>query len=111
LFLFLGQDTVDIKVAATKRYLVAGANELDILLNISTSKKVSGPPFLQMNSLVNEIKTTNFKPRLNSSPNVAILPDEIKHAAELMLQAKTKTCTGMGPRCSLDDVKCQSGGR
>jgi deoxyribose-phosphate aldolase len=107
----LGQDTLDIKVAAAKRYLEAGTNELDILLNISQIKEAKWDAvFTEMQTLMQAIKSVNPEVTVKFVPECGYLnPDEIKKVAELMVRAQAdffKTCTGMGPRgANLDDVR------
>lgn len=107
----LGQDTLDIKVAAAKRYIQAGTNELDILLNVSQIKAAQWDLVLaEMQTLMHEIKSVSAEITVKFVPECGYLtPNEIKKTAELMIQAQVdffKTCTGMGPRgATLDDVR------
>lgn len=107
----LGQDTLDIKVAAAQRYLSLGADELDIMLNVSAIKLAHWEAVAnEMQTLVHEIKSANSAATIKFVPECGYLtPEEIKKTAELMVQAKAdffKTCTGMGPRgANLDDVR------
>ena len=107
----LGQDTLDVKVAAAKRYVQLRANELDILLNISYIKEARWDQVLtEMQTLIQEIKPYYPEVVMKFIPETGYLtPDEIKKVATLMVEAKAdffKTCTGLGPRgASLDDVR------
>lgn len=107
----LGQDTPDIKVAAAKRYQADGADELDILLNISAIKAAHWDQVLQeMQALVEAVKSQNTATTVKLIPECGYLNEgEIKKCAELMVQAQAdffKTCTGMGPRgANLEDVR------
>lgn len=107
----LGQDTLDIKVAAAKKYQSQGADELDILLNISLIKEAKWDQVqAEMQALVDSVKTQNPATTVKLIPECGYLtPDEIKKCAELMVASQVdffKTCTGMGPRgATVDDVK------
>lgn len=107
----LGQDTLDVKITAAKRYAQLGANELDILLNVSSIKEAHWDAVLsEMQFILNEVKTLYPEIVIKFVPECGYLtPDEIKKVAQLMVEAQAdffKTCTGMGPRgATLDDVR------
>jgi deoxyribose-phosphate aldolase len=107
----LGQDTLDIKVAAAKRYAENGANELDVMLNVTFIKTSQWDKCsLEMQTLIHEVKPYFPEMIIKFVPECGYLtPEEIKKVAELMVEAKAdffKTCTGMGPRgATLEDVR------
>lgn len=107
----LGQDTFDLKVAAGKQYAALGANELDVVLNISAIKAAKWDAVkIEMQSFVESVKAVHPQVIIKFIPECGYLtPDEIKKTAQLMVEAKVdffKTCSGMGPRGAIvDDVR------
>jgi deoxyribose-phosphate aldolase len=107
----LGQESLDIKIESAKQYASFGANELDIVLNISFIKEAKWDQvFAEMHTIVDSVKADHPQVIIKFIPECGYLnPDEIKHTAELMVKANVdffKTCSGMGPRGAIvDDVK------
>jgi len=107
----LGQDAVDIKLAAVKLATRDGADELDISANVALFKTASwDQATAEMTQLVTAAKAVNSHIIVKFIIETGYLtPDEIKRAALTVLQSGAnfvKTCSGMGPRgATLEDVK------
>ncbi|MFI5333024.1 MAG: deoxyribose-phosphate aldolase [Candidatus Babeliales bacterium] len=106
----LGQDIFSIKVTATKEALLAGADELDVVLNIGYIKEhLWEKCYEEMKILVKTIKDFDSTRIVKFIPETGYLTsDEIKKIAELMVKSGAdffKTCSGYGPRgATLQDV-------
>ena len=107
----LGQDILDIKLAAAKLAATQGADELDISANVALFKTGSwSSAQTEMTQLVTAAKAVNSHIIVKFIIETGYLtPDEIKRAALTVLQSGAdfvKTCSGMGPRgATLEDVK------
>jgi deoxyribose-phosphate aldolase len=107
----LGQDTLTVKIDAAKTFAYAGADELDIVANISQIKAAKWDRVLsEMQAIVAETKAAHPHVIIKIIPECGYLTEfEIKKTAELMVKAQVdffKTCSGMGPRGAIiDDVK------
>lgn len=107
----LGQDTQEIKVAAAVNAVKAGADELDVVMNVGMFK--AG----EHNFVLEEMKTIVAAAKQAKSSTVVkfiietglLTDDEIKKAAELVVQSGAdfvKTSSGWGPRgASVRDVE------
>ena len=106
----LGQDIFSIKIDSIKAALSAGADELDVVLNVALIKEHQWQKcFEEMKSLVAAVKDFDKNKIIKFIPECGYLtPEEIKKVAELMVQAGAdffKTCSGYGPRGThLEDV-------
>jgi len=99
----LGQDTLDIKLAATKHALTAGADELDISLNVGLLKQAKWDQTLdEMKALVSTIKEKSQTKIAKFILETGHLTDsEITKTSQLILESEAdfiKTNSGMGPR-------------
>ena len=99
----LGQDTLDIKIAAAKAAAVNGADELDVSLNVGLIKAGLWDESLnEMQSIVREVKAIDQKKIIKFILETGYLTDEeIKKTSVLILQSGAdfvKTNSGMGPR-------------
>ena len=107
----LGQDAVDIKLAAVKLAARDGADELDISANVALFKTASWDKSQQeMAQLVAAAKNTNPHIIIKFIIETGYLtPEEIKQASLTVLNSGAdfvKTCSGLGPRgATLEDVK------
>lgn len=107
----LGQDTIKMKSECAVEYAKLGADELDIMCNVSYIKEANWKLLLDdMETTVEIIRSTKPDTIIKFVPECGYLTaDEIKKTAELMVQVGAdffKTCTGMGPRgANLDDVR------
>jgi deoxyribose-phosphate aldolase len=106
----LGQDIFSIKVTATKEALLAGADELDVVLNIGFIKEhLWEKCYEEMETLVRTVKDFDSNRIVKFIPETGYLTsDEIKKVAELMVKSGAdffKTCSGYGPRgATVQDV-------
>jgi len=107
----LGQDFLDNKLTAVENCVKAGADELDISLNVSLLKEAlwdqSSDEMKRMVTAARSIRTDVI---VKFIPETGYLtPSEIQKTAELILASGAdffKTCSGLGPRgASLDDVR------
>ena len=99
----LGQDELEIKIAAAKSAALNGADELDVSLNVGLIKAGQWDESLEeMQRIVREVKTVNQKKIVKFILETGYLTnDEIKKAAVLVLKSGAdfvKTNSGMGPR-------------
>ena len=99
----LGQDSLDIKIAAAKVAAINGADELDVSLNVGLIKAGRWEESLaEMKHIVEVVKTIDEKKIVKFILETGYLTDdEIKKAAVLVLQSGAdfvKTNSGMGPR-------------
>ena len=107
----LGQETMTTKIASTQEAIKNGADALDIVLNVAFLKEHAWEKSLdEMQTLVGAAREIREDVIVKFIPETGFLtPDEIKKAAELMVQAGAdyfKTCSGFGPRgATIEDVK------
>jgi deoxyribose-phosphate aldolase len=107
----LGQDMLSIKIASAKAAAMAGADELDVMLNVACIKEAKWHDLLfAMTEIISTARTINSNIIVKFIPETGYLTSqEIKKMAELMVQAGAdffKTCSGMGPRgATLEDVR------
>ncbi len=107
----LGGETVAVKVANARAAVLAGANELDISLNVGLIKIGRWEASLgEMKEIVLAVRNLEKRTIIKFIPETGLLtPDEIKKSAELVLESGAdfyKTCSGMGPRgATIEDVK------
>ena len=107
----VGQDTLQVKLAAIKDALQAGTDELDVSANVALFKQAQWPAALaDMKPLVAAVKDFDSTKIIKFIIETGYLtPDEITHAAQTVLNSGAdfvKTCSGMGPRgVTLEDVK------
>jgi deoxyribose-phosphate aldolase len=107
----LGQDNHAIKLQAIEDALAAGADELDISLNVGVIKEHKWElVYHEMDALVKKVKGVNPKKVIKCIPeNGYLTAQEIQKVAELMVKAGVdfyKTCSGYGPRgATLEDVR------
>ena len=107
----LGQDILDIKLAAAKLAATQGADELDISANVALFKTGSwSSAQTEMTQLVTTAKAINPHIIVKFIIETGYLtPKEIKTASLAVLNSGAdfvKTCSGMGPRgATLEDVK------
>jgi deoxyribose-phosphate aldolase len=106
----LGQETLDIKLATARHALTAGADELDISLNVGLIKQAKWSELLdEMRALVTITKEKSKGKIIKFILETGYLTEsEIKKGSTLILESGAdfiKTCSGMGPRGStLEDV-------
>lgn len=106
----LGQETLSIKIACAQAAAQAGADELDISLNVAAIKEAQWHDLLfAMTEIITTARAVNPKIIVKFIPETGYLTaPEIQKIAELMVQAGAdfyKTCSGMGPRgATLEDV-------
>jgi deoxyribose-phosphate aldolase len=99
----LGQDSLEIKIAAAKAAAVNGADELDVSLNVGLIKAGRWDESLEeMRNIVREVKAIDQKKIVKFILETGYLTDEeIKKASILILNSGAdfvKTNSGMGPR-------------
>ena len=99
----LGQDSLDVKIAASKAAAINGTDELDISLNIGLIKEGKWDESLaEMQNIVREVKTIDQKKIVKFILETGYLTDdEIKKTSVLILKSGAdfvKTNSGMGPR-------------
>lgn len=111
----LGQEVLEIKLAAARKSANDGADELDVSLNIGRLKSGQFEESLQeMEQIVNEIKTINASKIVKFIIETGFLtPEEIAKSSELVLKSGAdfvKTDSGMGPRgATVEDIKIIKG--
>lgn len=107
----LGQDTLDIKLAATKKAAADGADELDISANVALFKTTSwDQATAEMTQLVTAAKAVNSHIIIKFIIETGYLTsDEIKQASLCVFNSGAdfvKTCSGIGPRgATLEDIR------
>lgn len=107
----LGQETLSIKIASAKAAALAGADELDVSLNVACIKEAKWNDLLfAMTEIITTARTVNPNIIVKFIPETGYLTaSEIQKMAELMVQAGAdffKTCSGMGPRgATIEDVQ------
>jgi len=99
----LGQDFLEIKIAASKAAAINGADELDVSLNVGLIKTGRWDESLaEMQNIVREVKAIDHKKIVKFILETGYLTDdEIKKASVLILRSGAdfvKTNSGMGPR-------------
>ena len=99
----LGQEILDQKITNAKAAAMAGADELDVSLNVGLIKAGQWEDLLaEMRSIVKAVKTIDNKKIVKFILETGYLTDdEIKKSAVLVLQSGAdfvKTNSGMGPR-------------
>ena len=106
----LGQELLRIKIASCLEAIAAGADELDISLNVGLIKAGKWDESLEeMTKIVTAVKN-NSNTVIKFIPETGYLTaDEIKKSAELILKSGAdffKTCSGLGPRgAEISDVR------
>lgn len=106
----LGQDFLDTKIMAVENCTKAGADELDISLNVSLIKEGHWDQSLEeMKRMVDAARNIHANIIIKFIPETGYLTDlEIQQTAELILTSGAdffKTCSGMGPRgATVEDV-------
>lgn len=107
----LGQDALDIKLAAAKKAAADGADELDISANVALFKTAYwDQAAAEMTQLVTAAKAVNSHIIIKFIIETGYLTsNEIKQASVCVLNAGAdfvKTCSGMGPRgATREDVR------
>jgi deoxyribose-phosphate aldolase len=107
----LGQEILEVKVLTAQKAAQAGADELDVMLNVGMIKEAKWHDVLdEMHSIIDAARTINQHIIVKFIPETGYLTEfEIKKMAELMVQTGAdffKTCSGMGPRnATLEDVR------
>lgn len=107
----LGQDALDIKLAATKKAAADGADELDISANIALFKTAAwNQATREMIQLVEAAKTITPQIIVKFIIETGYLTsNEIKQASLCVFNSGAdfvKTCSGIGPRgTTLEDVR------
>lgn len=99
----LGQETLDLKLASAHASALAGADELDVSLNVGQIKSSSWDELLnEMSQIVNAVKNIDKQKIIKFILETGYLTDdEIKQASILVLRSGAdfvKTNSGMGPR-------------
>lgn len=106
----LGQETQEIKLAAAKKAIEEGADELDVSLNVGYLKAAQWEKSLaEMKAVVEQVRGQKEMTIVKFIIETGCLTDEeIKKASELVLLSGAdfiKTSSGFGPRgASLRDV-------
>lgn len=107
----LGQELLRVKIDSCLEAIGAGADELDISLNVGLIKSARWEESLdEMVRIVTAVRSNRAEVVIKFIPETGYLTaDEVKKAAELILKSGAdffKTCSGLGPRgASLDDVR------
>lgn len=107
----LGQETQDIKVISSLAAAKAGADELDIQMNVGLFKSGAyAKVYDEMQTIVDSTKSFRSNIVIKFIIETGFLSDEeIKKASQLVLDSKAdfvKTCSGMGPRgAEIKDVQ------
>jgi deoxyribose-phosphate aldolase len=107
----LGQDALEIKLAAAKLAATDGADELDVSANVALFKTAAWDKSQQeMTQIISVAKTVNPQIIVKFIIETGYLTtDEIKQAALAVLNSGAdfvKICSGLGPRgATLEDVK------
>ena len=99
----LGQDSLEIKIAAAKTAAINGADELDVSLNVGLIKAGRWDESSEeMQNIVREVKAIDQKKIIKFILETGYLTDdEIKKTSVLILKSGAdfvKTNSGMGPR-------------
>jgi deoxyribose-phosphate aldolase len=111
----LGQDTQDVKTVAAIQAVRAGADELDVCMNVGWFKeKMYKEVQQEMNAVVDAAKGVRDKTIVKIIIETGWLgADEIRKASQMVIDSGAdfvKTCSGMGPRgAKIEDV-CIIGG-
>ena len=107
----LGQEIFAIKIASVKEAANAGADEIDVSLNVGSIKEAKWEELLHtMTEIITTARTINQNIIIKFIPETGYLTDrEIQKTAEIMVASGAdffKTCSGMGPRNAIvEDVK------
>lgn len=107
----LGQETVAMKVTAARSGVLAGADELDISLNVGLIKEGKWDAVLgEMHEVVMAVRSLEKRTIIKFIPETGYLDEkEIIKTAELILESGAdfyKTCSGLGPRgAEISDVE------
>lgn len=107
----LGQETLELKIASARSSALAGADELDVSLNVGQIKSADWDGLLnEMNQIVHAVKNIDRQKIVKFILETGYLTDdEIKQASILVLRANAdfvKTNSGMGPRgAAIADVE------
>lgn len=107
----LGQETLDLKLASARSSALAGADELDVSLNVGQIKSASWDElFGEMQKIVDAVKNIDRQKIVKFILETGYLTDdEIKQASILVLRSGAdfvKTNSGMGPRgATVSDVE------
>ena len=107
----LGQETQDIKVISSLAAAKAGADELDIQMNVGLFKSGAyAKVYDEMQTIVDSTKSFRSNIIIKFIIETGFLTDEeIKKASQLVLDSQAdfvKTCSGMGPRgAEIKDVQ------
>lgn len=116
----LGQETLDLKLASARSSALAGADELDVSLNVGQIKSASWDElFGEMQKIVDVIKNIDRQKIVKFILETGYLTDdEIKQTSILVLRANAdfvKTNSGMGPRgatiADVELIKNATGGK
>lgn len=106
----LGQEMLSIKIVCAQTAVLAGADELDVSLNVASIKEAQWHDLLfTMTEIIQTARSVNPNIIVKFIPETGYLTaHEIQKMAELMVQAGAdfyKTCSGMGPRgATIEDV-------
>lgn len=106
----LGQELLAIKTASAHHAAKAGADEIDVSLNVGFIKEARWDILLgEMKEIIDAARSVNQNIIVKFIPETGYLSShEIQKTAELMVQAGAdffKTCSGMGPRgATIEDV-------
>lgn len=107
----LGQEMLELKIAAAKAAIVAGADELDVSLNVGQIKSAAWDELLnEMQQIVTAVKNIDMQKIVKFILETGYLTeDEIKQTSILVLRSGAdfvKTTSGMGPRgATVSDVE------
>jgi len=108
----LGQETLEIKLVATKDAVKNGADEIDVSTNTGLLNFGQDSQYLEeLKQIVNEVKNQKKETvvKFIIETGLIIFEGRIKAAAEMILRSGAdfvKVCSGMGPRgASLKDVE------
>lgn len=107
----LGQEIFSIKIASVKEAVHAGADEIDVSLNVGLIKEGKWENLLDtMTEIILTARGINQNIITKFIPETGYLTNhEIQKTAEIMVKSGAdffKTCSGLGPRgASVEDVK------
>lgn len=107
----LGQETLDLKIASARSSALAGADELDVSLNVGQIKSADWDGLLnEMSQIVNAVKNIDKQKIIKFILETGYLTDdEIRQASILVMRSGAdfvKTNSGMGPRgVTVSDVE------
>lgn len=107
----LGQETLDLKIASARSSALAGADELDVSLNVGQIKSADWDGLLnEMNQIVNAVKNIDRQKIVKFILETGYLTDdEIRKTSILVMRSGAdfvKTNSGMGPRgATVSDVE------